>query len=96
MNASTHAGNHASSTQCLTFQGRPIARLRQPTELTEVFASSMWTWDKVAGLNVLKHRLACQVVEFFGVPDEIDLAGPLPGGVACEFLIVDFRTGWFE
>lgn len=57
--------------------------------LTDVFASSMWTWDSVAGGgNVLRHHLACQVIEFFGLPSEIDLAG--------EFLIIDWKTGVFE
>jgi hypothetical protein len=79
--------------QYLVYKGRVMARLVQPTALKEVFASSHWTWDCIGNTNVLIKRMSCKVsssrrwpAKLRG-PDACNVAYPLPGGVAWEFLV---------
>lgn len=78
--------------QYLIFKNEVVARLAQPTAFKEVFASEHWTWDSVAGHNVLIKRMSCKVSSAFKWherhnPDACMVAYPLPGGVEREFLL---------
>lgn len=79
--------------QYLIFKNKVVARLAQPTALKEVFASQYWSWDGIAGHNVLIKRMSCKVsssrrwpAKLRG-PDACNVAYPLPGGVEWEFLV---------
>lgn len=79
--------------QYLIFKNEVVARLAQPTALKEVFASQYWTWDDIAGHNVLIKRMSCKVSssrkwhDAAVVYGNTPVAYPLPGGVAWEFLV---------
>lgn len=76
--------------QYLIYKNQVVATLVQPTNFKQVFASRHWTWDGVAGGNVLVKRLNCRVSSSrkWAAKAGPDTAYPLPGGVSWEFLVV--------